>query len=91
MNRVEDDPPVYRGVVKGGFVVLPEGVDLAEGSEVLVVPPRRADGPSGGRGTPPIWDALSRLGRSVESEPTDLPPDLARDHDHYVHGAPRRS
>jgi hypothetical protein len=33
--------------------------------------------------------AFALLGRWAEMLPTDLPPDLARQHDHYLHGRPK--
>lgn len=80
-----------RAEVRGGVVVLPEGAALPEGAEVLVtampsphsaVPDQAACGGS-------IWSALAQLGRAVEADPSDLPDDLARNHDHYLHGRPK--
>ncbi len=40
----------------------------------------------------PIWDRLAALGKQLEGLPSDdLPPDLAANHDHYLHGLPRRT
>ncbi|MGO8925909.1 MAG: hypothetical protein ACLQU3_03290 [Limisphaerales bacterium] len=39
--------------------------------------------------TPPersVWDALLEFAGAAEG----LPPDLAENHDHYLHGAPKR-
>jgi hypothetical protein len=39
--------------------------------------------------TPPersVWDALLEFAGTAEG----LPPDLAENHDHYLHGAPKR-
>ena len=70
---------VYRGVVKNGVVVLDPGVRLPEGSEVRVEPV-----------SPPTRKTLAdQLGDLVGSVP-DLPPDMAQQHDHYLHGAPKR-
>jgi hypothetical protein len=39
----------------------------------------------------PIWDVVAELGRSVPGEAWDqVPSDLSKDLDHYLHGAPRR-
>jgi hypothetical protein len=70
---------VYRGMIKGGGVVLPAGVTLPEGTEVLVALP---DQPAEAviRGT------SAELGRRAGTSPTDLPPvpaaDPARGADH---------
>ena len=69
----------YRGHVKGGVVVLDPEVQLPEGIEVSVEPilpgPRKT--------------LAEQLGDLVGSVP-DLPPDMAAQHDHYLHGAPKR-
>ncbi len=70
---------VYRGHVKNGVVVLDPEVKLPEGIEVRVEP-----------ATPPPRKTLAeQLGDLVGSVP-DLPPDMAEQHDHYLHGAPKR-
>lgn len=70
---------VYQGRVKGG-VVLFEAQAPPEGSDVRVevVTPQ----PS----TPTIWDKLRKFAGTVEG----LPADMARNHDHYIHGGPKR-
>jgi hypothetical protein len=70
---------VYRGYVKGGVVVLDPKVELPEGIEVRVEPV-----PSPARKT-----LAEQLGDLIGSVP-DLPPDMAEQHDHYLHGAPKR-
>jgi hypothetical protein len=40
---------------------------------------------------PTIGQKLAALGRWAESQPCDLPEDLAENHDHYIHGAPKHS
>ncbi len=78
----------YRGTVRSGVVVLPAGVALPEGAEVVVTMPDASapDPPA----PPGLGDKLAELGRWAESLPTDLPPDLAANHDHYLHGLPKR-
>jgi hypothetical protein len=79
---------VYHGKVERGVVVLREGEGLPEGTEVIVVPQAPAtEGSEPGQG---IWDALSELGRWTETQDSDLPDDLATNHDHYLHGLPKR-
>jgi hypothetical protein len=70
---------VYRGHVKGGVVVFDPDVQLPEGIEVSVEPI-----------LPPARKTLAeQLGDLIGSVP-DLPPDMAEQHDHYLHGAPKR-
>ena len=83
-------PMTYRGKVQHGVVVLDDGVTLPEGASVTVVPDR-SSGPADPNETRrSIWQALAELGREAESEPCDLPEDLAVNHDHYLHGLPKR-
>lgn len=76
-----------RGTVRGGVVVLPEDVALPDGAEVDVVV---ADVSSSKAESSTIWDKLADLGLWAETLPTDLPTDLAENHDHYLHGRPKR-
>ena len=70
---------VYNGRVKGGVVVLDPDVELPEGTEVKVEPVL-----STGRRT-----LAEQLGDLIGSIP-ELPTDMAEQHDHYLHGAPKR-
>ncbi len=70
---------IYRGRVKNGVVVLDPQVELPEGTEVNVEP-----APPAARRT-----LAERLGDLVGSMP-ELPTDMAAQHDHYLHGAPKR-
>lgn len=69
----------YRGTVKGGVVVLGPGTHLDEGVEVMIEPIE----------TP---DDLTRLRRGLLELAGTVsgPPDLARNHDHYIHGTPKK-
>jgi hypothetical protein len=79
----------YRGRVQGGMVVLPAGA-FPDGTEVDIAPVENRDSlSSNGNGS--LGKRLAALGRSVESQPTDLPRDLAKNHDHYLHGLPKRA
>jgi hypothetical protein len=71
----------YRGRVKGGVVVLEAGATLPEGAEVRVAPVTVGEGEA-----PTIWQKLRALAGSAP----DLPPDAARNHDHYLYGTPKR-
>jgi hypothetical protein len=69
----------YRGRVKDGVVVLEETVALPEGTEVVVEEAGPGDIPS-----------LAEQFKSVIGIVTDMPPDMAANHDHYIHGTPKR-
>jgi hypothetical protein len=75
----EEHDMVYRGYVRGGVVVLDPKVELPEGIEVRVEP---LPAPAG-------KTLAERLGDLIGSAP-DLPSDMAEQHDHYLHGAPKR-
>jgi hypothetical protein len=80
---------IYRGLVRDGVVVLPADAALVEGAEVFVLPRVDVARESAGGGSGAIWATLSELGRRTEAVPCDLPEDLARHHDHYLHGTPK--
>ncbi len=69
----------YNGHVKEGVVVLDDPVALPDGAAVRVE--LGADGPP--------RNLAERL-RDVIGISKGLPPDMARNHDHYLHGAPRK-
>jgi hypothetical protein len=71
----------YRGKVHNGQIVLDEPAKLAEGTPVEVIVPAPAPG------TDSVWDDLLELAGSAGP---GLPPDLAENHDHYLHGSPKR-
>jgi len=71
----------HRGHIKDGHILLDEGVELPEGAEVrieLVVPEAEQ---------PAIWKKLLELAGTAEG----LPPDMARNHNHYLYGTPKKS
>lgn len=44
-----------------------------------------------GKKKPSIGQRLAALGKQFETEPCELPDDLASNHDHYLHGLTKRS
>jgi hypothetical protein len=80
----------YRAKVKDGVVVLPGGVKLPDGTEVTVhVPP--AAPPASGPAKKSFGENMAELAKWAEGLGSTLPPDLAENHDHYLHGAPKRN
>lgn len=67
------------GTVQNGMVVLDQPQGLADGTRVQVVVV--AD-----EGDEPTLAGLLELAGTVDG----LPPDMARNHDHYLHGLPKR-
>jgi hypothetical protein len=72
---------VYRGHVKNGIVVLDEMPNLPEGAEVQV------DVASPSEEGSTVGSRLMKFAGKLEG----LPSDLARNHDHYLHGAPKNT
>jgi hypothetical protein len=70
----------YRGHVKNGVVLLDEPADLPDGSAVEVMPVA----PAGSASDAGQW--LLQFAGIVK----DLPPDFAENHDHYIHGTPKK-
>jgi len=69
----------YTGHVKNGMVVLDDHVVLPEGLPVRVE--------AEGAGMP---RSLAERLRGVIGVSKGLPSDMARNHDHYLHGGPRK-
>jgi hypothetical protein len=67
----------YRGTVKNGVVVLPPEARIPDGTEVQIEPVNE----------PPTWGEVFK---DVIGAAEGLPPDMARNHDHYLHGAPKQ-
>ncbi len=69
----------YRGHVSNGVVVLEDGADLPDGTEVRVEPvetsPRKT-----------LYERFKNVARKAEG----LPADFAEQHDHYIHGSPKK-
>jgi len=77
----------YRGRVKNGVVVLESGVRLREGMDVRVeaVEEPQAVAPDSQEARQ-LREGLLSLSGVIKEGPSDL----ARNHDHYLHGTPRR-
>ncbi len=68
----------FTGLVEDGRVVLPPGTNLPSGTKVRVETVEPEIGS--------LADSLQEFIGVFD----DLPADLARNHDHYIHGARRR-
>jgi hypothetical protein len=79
----------YQGTVQNGVVVFSNGVKLPDGTEVTVVP-ISAGANTLREGEKTIWQKMVDLAERAESQPCNLPNDLADNHDHYLHGVPKR-
>lgn len=73
----------YSGRIQNGVVVLDNGAELAEGTVVRVeVETTQPAGGQAAQGHPRLMKLAGAL--------KEMPSDLARNHDHYVHGQPKR-
>ena len=68
------------GIVRNGMIVLEQGVVLPEGTRVKV----HAETPEA-EAKPTLLSLLKLAGIAK-----DLPEDFAMQHDHYIHGTPKR-
>ena len=77
----------YRGRVKNGVIVLQSGVRLREGMDVRVEPVEETERTAAASQEA---DQLREGLLSFSGVVTEGPSDLARNHDHYLHGTPRQ-
>ena len=70
----------FTGKVVKGAIILPPNVKLPEGLQLEVTIPELA------AQTATIHERMLKFAGIIK----DVPPDFARNHDHYIHGAPRR-
>ena len=75
---------VYRGKVENGVMVFADGAELPDGTEVRVEPLLREEGVAVEGPT------LAEQFADIIGAVPDLPSDMAAQHDHYLHGAPKR-
>jgi hypothetical protein len=67
----------YRGHIENGLVVFDEQVVLTEGTNVRVEPVSQRV-------------TLAERFKDAIGCVSDLPSDMAANHDHYIHGTPKR-
>jgi hypothetical protein len=67
------------GHVTGGVVVLDGDTSLPEGTRVRIVPI-----------VPEQSQTLAERFQNVIGKASSLPDDMAAQHDHYIHGSPKR-
>ena len=73
---------IYKGHVRNGVVVLHGEVQLPDGIEVNVEPVESPQPEESDREIPSLYERLKPFIGAIKG----LPPDLARNHDHYIHG-----
>ena len=75
----------YEGEVRGGLIVLDPPVQLPEGTRVQVI--LGASDKSETASAPTLYERLRQFDGVIK----DLPADFASEHDHYIHGTPKRN
>ena len=68
----------FTASVENGEIVLPPGIDLPNGTIVRIELLQEA--------IPTVWDTLKKFDGIAD----DLPADMAANHDHYIHGHPKK-
>jgi hypothetical protein len=70
----------YTGTVSKGTVILPSDAKLPDGTRVRVEPIEEI----------PAAESIGKKLVKMAGILKDLPSDFAENHDHYVHGTPKR-
>ena len=76
----------YRGRMKNGVVVVENPEGLREDDEVIVEPVSPPPKEAEGEACPTLYEQF----KSFIGIAKGLPPDLAENHDHYLHGRPKK-
>jgi hypothetical protein len=74
------------GHVVNGQIILDESIPLAEGMRVRVEFLNDEDKERKAQNEPTLYDQLKPIIGVIK----DWPPDFARNHDHYIHGQPKK-
>jgi hypothetical protein len=77
---------VYNGTITNGTVVLDNGAQIPDGTRVQVIVPAESPAPPAPAGDEPTMLWMLKYAGTV----TDMPSDFAAQHDHYLHGTPKR-
>ena len=77
----------YRGKMKNGVVVLDDPTAIPEGADVSVRPVKGKARKGGGQSRP---TTMYERYKPFIGKAKGLPPDLAMNHDHYLHGRPKQ-
>jgi len=69
----------FTGVISNGQIIAEEKINLPDGTKVRIEPMQEGPG-----------ETLADAFRVFMGVCEGLPSDLARNHEHYLHGAPRK-
>ena len=76
---------VYEGHVEKGVVIVDDPVNLPDGTKVKVEIVVTTGNDASDLSEPTLYEQLAPLVGAAKG----LPSDLARNHDHYLHGRPK--
>ncbi len=76
---------IYLGQVKNGVVILEDQASLPDGTKVKIEPVEAAES-AAQEEMPTLYERFKDVIGIVDG----LPPDFAQNHDHYIHGTPKR-
>lgn len=71
----------FTGTIEKGVVKLPPNLGWSDGTQVRI---EKIE-------TPQDRNELTRKLREIAAQMPDLPEDWAEQHDHYIHGTPKRA
>jgi hypothetical protein len=69
----------FQGHIQNGVAVFDEPMTLPDGTKVQIVP-----------AASPAPKSLAERFQNIIGAADDLPADLAENHDHYLHGTPKK-
>jgi hypothetical protein len=75
---------VYDGTITNGTIVLENGAQIPEGTRVKVIVPTESPA------APPADEPTMKWMLKYAGKAVGLPADMAAQHDHYLHGTPKR-
>jgi hypothetical protein len=84
----------YQGIVQNGVIVIENGAVLPEGAKVAVAIVTQGGTDGIAESIDPketIGQKMARLAKKHANRSTNLPCDLAENHDYFLHGAPKRT
>jgi hypothetical protein len=76
----------FSGHVRNGIIVLDNGATLPEGAAVRIEVEMGAKGESPEKPVPSLYERYQPFIGILN----DLPSDMAEQHDHYIHGTPKK-
>jgi hypothetical protein len=79
----------YQGTVQNGVIQVEGGICLPEGTLVQIEVAQAPIVTEESDQELTAGQKLAALARKYECLPCDLPEDLAKNHDHYLHGLPK--